>query len=309
MKFRRLFGKKKRKYPIKRDERGRSLRQQCMELFNEGKRPVEVAEELKMEESTAQRYFRQWKQLGPNFETTYNYTKRLLTPGSPYRDQNLKDMASVCKVPVEELEAALSRPHGLRRLMTGKTTFPGHEDARKRLQRILGVAIFLDSHLAKYGMTFQDVRFAFEQLMKRSQRYREEDDADVEEDNLATELTRSILEREARMDQEDRPRREKLTDEEQMAVIKLSKQLEEARKMRDLEMQYWRRIGELMAGGLTKEQAREKMYQDLIDKGDPEGAKEMREYQDKVHPLKADADNQVIPPPLTPPPSQSPPPL
>ena len=41
-----------------------------------------------------------------------------------------------------------------------------------------------------------------------------------------------------------------------------------------------------MVEGKTMEQGREKIYQDLLDKGDIEGAKMMREYQDRIHPLK-----------------------
>jgi hypothetical protein len=36
---------------------------------------------------------------------------------------------------------------------------------------------------------------------------------------------------------------------------------------------------------MTEEQAREKIYRDLIEKGDIAGAKMMRRYQDYVHPL------------------------
>jgi hypothetical protein len=41
-----------------------------------------------------------------------------------------------------------------------------------------------------------------------------------------------------------------------------------------------------MVEGKTVEQGREKVYQDLLDKGDIEGAKSMRKYQDIIHPLK-----------------------
>ena len=56
--------------------------------------------------------------------------------------------------------------------------------------------------------------------------------------------------------------------------------------MKSAEILYWFRLGVLMAGGLSEAQAREKIYQDLIDKGDLKAAKAMREFQNKVHPLK-----------------------
>jgi hypothetical protein len=66
--------------------------------------------------------------------------------------------------------------------------------------------------------------------------------------------------------------------------------------LKKAEMAYWNKISELLAEGFTTEQAREKIYQDLINKGDIDGAKKVRDFQNKVHPLKK--DNQQ--PPSTP---------
>jgi hypothetical protein len=48
------------------------------------------------------------------------------------------------------------------------------------------------------------------------------------------------------------------------------------------------------------EQASDKVYQDLVDKGDVAGAKIVRGYRDVIYPLKA--DGQPLPPPGQPPP-------
>jgi hypothetical protein len=40
-----------------------------------------------------------------------------------------------------------------------------------------------------------------------------------------------------------------------------------------VEFRYWLTIGQLRAEGVTQEQAREKMYDDQLDKGDIEGRK------------------------------------
>ena len=42
-----------------------------------------------------------------------------------------------------------------------------------------------------------------------------------------------------------------------------------------------------MFEGYTMEEDREIMYKDLVDKGDLEGAKVLRAYQDAVHPMKS----------------------
>ena len=62
--------------------------------------------------------------------------------------------------------------------------------------------------------------------------------------------------------------------------------------IREIEKQYWFRIGELKAEGLSPEQAREKIYQDILKSGDLEGAKKMRTYQDNIHPLKSNDEVQ-----------------
>ena len=91
MNLKKVFGiKKSRKYPIKHDEEGRSLRARSFELFERGKRPSEVAEQLKMKEATVFRYFRDWKLLGPNFEQQYAYVQSLFKKSAPDRDKNIE---------------------------------------------------------------------------------------------------------------------------------------------------------------------------------------------------------------------------
>jgi hypothetical protein len=50
-----------------------------------------------------------------------------------------------------------------------------------------------------------------------------------------------------------------------------------------------------MFEGYTHEQAPEKIYQDLIDKGDLTGAKNMRDCQDKVHSVKSGVQPMAFP--------------
>jgi 16S rRNA G966 N2-methylase RsmD len=60
------------------------------------------------------------------------------------------------------------------------------------------------------------------------------------------------------------------------------------------EIKKWLRIGVLEATGLTEE-AREKLYRDLLEKDDIKGAKMLCEFQDRVHPVKPDSK---VPPKL-----------
>ncbi|MFC2004817.1 hypothetical protein ACFLUY_01190 [Chloroflexota bacterium] len=288
MVLQRLFGfKKSRKYPIIRDDNGQSLRKQCFEQFEELRRPVEVARELGMKESTAIRYFHDWKRLGPNFERRYSYVQGLLKKTSPDRDRSLELFARAWGIQIEELETILIQPNGLRRLMIGKFYLPGHAVADHKLHVALEVALCISDHLIKDGGKFADVRYAFERLMKESMEYRKGEDADIKEGNQEIAFTRQVLEAADKEEQEGRPKRDKLTNEEINDIFKYGLEAKAEFKIRNIEKQYWFRITDLMDEGLTQAQAREKVYQDLLDKGDLEGAKMMRQYQDKIHPMKS----------------------
>jgi len=244
--------------------------------------------------STARRYFQQWKQLGPNFKRTYAYTKSLFEQSTPDRERNLELFAKTYGMQKEELETILSRPHGLRRLITGKLYLPGQANADHKLNVVMEVALFISDYLTKSGGKFADVRYALERWMKESQKFREVEDADIEEENQEMVFIRRVLEAAVQVEIEGRPKREKLTEEEKKAAIRYGLEATVESTIREFETQYWIRIGDLMAEGLTLEQAREKIHQDLLDKGDVEGAEMMRSYQDIFHPLKT---NDQDPPP------------
>ena len=95
---------------------------------------------------------------------------------------------------------------------------------------------------------------------------------------------------------------DKLSEEERNVILKWG--AEKARK--GVEIYYWFGIASLVAQGYTPEQAREKIYQDLLEKGDLEGAKRIRRFQDKVHPLKKD-DPEMPPSSPQPSPTSQPP--
>ncbi len=256
-------------------------------------RPVEVAKKLGMKVSTVYKYYRQWKQLGPDFEKRYAFVRSFFKRGNPDRDHNLELFARTCGTTKEEFETVLAKPHGLRRLMTGKLYFPGHEDADRKRQAVLEVALLVYDHLIKNGGAIDHVRFALEYLMNQRMEYRKREEANIEEENNDIVLLRQVLQAIIEAEQRKRPKRERLSDEERNAILRFG--LES--KMRDLEKTYWIRITELTSDGLTIEQARKKIYQDLLDKGDLKGARMMRAYQDMIHPLKGNSQASPTSPP------------
>jgi len=294
MKLGRLFRiKKSRKYPIRRNERGLSLRARCFELFEQNKRPAAVGEELKMEETTVCRYFRDWKRLDPSFELQYTYVQSLFKKTAPDREKNIELFARACGIPKEQFETILSQPHGLRRFMTGKFYFPAHANADHKRSMAMELALLISDQLTKNGGKLEDVYFALKRYMQENMRYREEEDTDIREENTWMEIVHKVLGKEMENERNGRVKPDTFSQEEREAIMRLGVKAE----MKKVEIAYWFRIGVLKAQGLTPEQAREKIYQDLLEKGDLKGAKALRVYQDIVHPLKADDHS----PPSTPP--------
>jgi hypothetical protein len=282
MKLSRLFhAKKSRKYPIKRDEEGLSLRAKCFQLFEQGKRPAMVAEELYIKETTVCRYFRDWQRLGPNFEQQYDYAQSLFKKTAPDRDKNIELFARAFGIEKEQFETILSQPHGLRRLLTGKYYFPANADVDHKRSVALQLALLISEHLIKNGGKFQDVYFTLKRYMRENTKYREEEDAEIKEDNKIMALFHQILAADMENERKGRVKPGTFSEEERNAIIRWG--VEQERKK--LELAYWLHTGALIAEGLTAEQAREKIYQDLLEKNDLKGAKLMREFQDNVHPL------------------------
>jgi len=237
-------------------------------LFDEGERPVEVTKLLEMKDSTAKRYFQQWKKLGPNFERKYAYTKSLFERSAPDRDNNLELFARACGITKEKLEVILAKPQGLRQLMSGKLYFPEHSNSDHKLHVSLKLALLISDHLIINGGKIEDVLFAFESLMNVRMEYREEEEVDIKEENEEIAFARKVLEAAAEAEKEGRITSDRLTEEEQEAGIRYGLEAKVKSMQKNLETQYWFRIGELMAEGLSEEQAREKIYQDLLDNGD-----------------------------------------
>ncbi len=283
--------KRSRKYPIQYDDKGKSLRARSSDLFDELVRPTEAAKELGMKESTAKRYYYDWKKLGPNFDQRYTYTKELFKKTNPNRDRNLELYARVWGIHIEELETILSQPNGLRRLLTGRFYFPGHANADYKRHVALEAAVFITEHLIEKGGKFEDVLHALERLMKERQEYRNEEEINIKEENKDIEVMRQILEAADKAEQEGRVQPERLTNKEINDIFKYGLEAKMKLELRGVETQYWYRIAELMGTGLSKVQARDKMYQDLLDKGDLEGAKTLRRYQDMIHPMKPGKQN------------------
>jgi hypothetical protein len=291
------FGRKKgRRYPVKRDEAGKSARQRCFEMFEDRLPAPEIVKATGVTIGTVNKYHQQWKKQ-PELEKQHAYFRELLKKKAPAHERNIDLVARLCGVQREELETMLLKPHGLKRMMMGKFYFPVQAEADHKRHRALEMAMLISDHLVKGGK-FEDVYYAFAHLMKENQRRREEEDEDIEEENMDITIMRRVIEADVENERNRGIQPDKLSDQERDTILRWG--VQKAKK--EVEVAYWSRIAALVAGGITMEQAREKIYQELVDKGDLKGAKMIRKFQDYVHPLKTDGNPPQPPPhgsPLT----------
>jgi hypothetical protein len=288
--------KKRKKYPVMFDERGKSARSRCFEMFPDNIPLSEIADKLEIKIETVRRYHLQWKE-NPNFEIQYAYFKRLLKKNSPDRERTIELAAKACGITKEKFESILSEPRGLRQLMKGKLYLPGHSDADHKLYVVLEVAMTISDHLDKNGGKLEDVLFAIRRWMKENKSDREEEDEDIREENKDIAVMHRVLEAAAEQERQGRVQLDRLTEEERNAILWSAVKLKKKRT----EAEYWANVALMMVDDkITRDQAREKMYQDLLTKGDIEGARMLRAFQDEVHPLKpGNQPPSPQPPPAT----------
>ena len=84
------LGKKSRKYPIQRDQFGRSGRRRAFDAFDKEKRPAQVAREEGLKSKTAYRYYQDWKKLPRNFELEYKAFKTLKRRGIALSEKTIE---------------------------------------------------------------------------------------------------------------------------------------------------------------------------------------------------------------------------
>jgi len=229
--FRRM---KRRKYPIRRDERGKSARSRCFEEFKDNTPLSEIAKIVDVKLATVRRYHQQW-QKNPNFEQQYAYIKGLLRKEAPDRERMIELCARAAGITKEQVETILHQPNGLKRMMTGKFNFPAQADADHKRYVALELAMLISDHLIKHGGRYEDVSFAFLRWMRENQEYREDEDADIEEENQDIAFVRRILEASEENERQGRVQPERLSVEERDIILKLGVK----RAIKRTEIIYW----------------------------------------------------------------------
>lgn len=133
-----------RKYPIKRDENGHSLRQQAFLLFDKGFRPAQIYKRrmVAAKQKTLFRYFEDWKKEGSHL--SYQMIRRAMKESPEFTDDLIKALSKKLKMSIEEVRSRLIKPWGLKQALLGK--WPNYELRQKQRKveaRLMGGLHFM----------------------------------------------------------------------------------------------------------------------------------------------------------------------
>ncbi|MFC1968806.1 hypothetical protein ACFLVX_05440 [Chloroflexota bacterium] len=138
-----IFRRKGRKYPIKRDEQGRSARQQAFELFSEWYRPAQVDKEILVPVllETLFRYFEDWKK--QNGRESYSALKKHMKKNPEFNERVIKMLADYFDVLPEQIVHRMQKPWGLMRLAKGELLVNKLRKVQSRIENRLEAALSL----------------------------------------------------------------------------------------------------------------------------------------------------------------------
>ena len=134
---------KRRDYPIKRDENGRSLRQQAFELFSEGYRPAQIFKGNLVAASmkTLLRYFEDWKK--QKHRTSLSLIKKWLKENPEFSEKYIKMLADYYEVSPQDIVLRSQKPWGIMRLTKGELPDKKLERSRSEIEERLEGALRL----------------------------------------------------------------------------------------------------------------------------------------------------------------------
>jgi len=140
--FPRILGfKGSRKFPIQRDEFGKSLRQRAFEAFDEEKRPMRISEELHANPNTIVRYFEAWKK--QKQRVSYSTLRRYMRKNPEFSEQYITMLADYFEVPKEKIIRRMQQPWGLMDLSKGELPDKRLERTRSEIEARLEGALRL----------------------------------------------------------------------------------------------------------------------------------------------------------------------
>jgi hypothetical protein len=167
-----------RKYPIKRDEKGLSLRQQAFELFDKGHRPAEICKQQLVTASpkTLLRYYEDWKKTGGHASS--RILQRVRKNNPDFTEQMAKALSMLLEMPIEEVIKRMQKPWGLQQALRGQ--WPDY--ALKRKQRDVEARLMGGLRFIRIAKLFQNSPYELAELLLQ---------ITMLKDNVKLEITRT----------------------------------------------------------------------------------------------------------------------
>ncbi len=124
---------KRRDYPIRRDEYGRSLRRQAFDLFAEGYRPSQIFKQNLISASmkTLLRYFEDWKK--QKHRASRSTLRKIMRENPEFTEKYVQMLADYFEVPPEDIIVGIQKPWGIEQLTRGE--LPDNKLARLQSEK------------------------------------------------------------------------------------------------------------------------------------------------------------------------------
>ena len=173
------FNRDNRRYPIRRDESGKSLRQRCFVLFKQGKSAKEAAVIMHMKLATARRYYSQWNECPPALQETYRFVKQDLKKKGDLSPRIIGMISKALGIPEWEAIKMVSRPYGLKQLIMGDLIRQRKKMSYRTQEQRLEAALSLVILYEQLGVPMEWITREVKQLMQRARKYIETRSVDL----------------------------------------------------------------------------------------------------------------------------------
>ena len=162
--------KEKRKYPIIRDERGKTARARCFESYDKGERPAEVAKKLKISPKTAYQYHFQWKKLPKHYEEEYQALRKYLKERPEARNNIIRALSRELGMPEYKIKLWLESPWGLKQIKSGKWKEIVERQREIKAAKNWRVSRLFIEAMKDHGFTLDEIIDHFQKLIDKKQK-------------------------------------------------------------------------------------------------------------------------------------------
>jgi len=176
-------GQKSRKYLVRLDEEGRSLRQQTFALFDQGLRPMQVCKQLQIKPKTCLRYWADWKKSPPNLAQRYRFLRKALKNDSGLREQTIESLADYYHISRDEVIRRLQKPHGLKQLLLNKWPALYPDEGIIEVEDRLRAALTLIDIVNTGEESYSDLNDLLNQLLEQKRENRQSAQVDQTDDD------------------------------------------------------------------------------------------------------------------------------